>query len=478
MRRGVALVVLVLTGCPRLERPHPRLAEATSPMHVTVRTLDLPDADCDTSVMSRVGCWVRPKRTGVTYVEVGASADEPLKTKGRREDLEVLELRSNTHVMLRAPQKRATIEFDPEWTSDGGPNRVAVSAGEDGVVLFVKDNVLTHAESGWDETSHAPRLPDGGLNWAALPRPPRELPSVDLDTMTADEIAAFAKEPDGLEALVEGLRLDISLDLELAHPENVERVWALADETQRAHLREEVLSAARQGLGRYLAFVAHHRELQDAELEAAMFEGLETPMLGLGTTLPSMALTHLPKLAGEVACRVIEAATLGADLEGGSLEDTSPQALALVARLKVSCPWVRPLLERARCRPELSCAPEESTAIFGLCSELQRKDAVETALSAQLAGNYEESAHVWAPALLEAARTQGPLPAEFGRRWERRTYHRKVSMDESGEPCVDDERLARWLCELPLDVTRSTLGECRLEVDDQKATVTVTPVAH
>ena len=76
-----------LAACGK-ERPDPRLAEVTSPLHVTVRTVDAPISQtCTGTTFEQLKCvTTRAERVGCVYVELGPAADAPDKSKqpGRR----------------------------------------------------------------------------------------------------------------------------------------------------------------------------------------------------------------------------------------------------------------------------------------------------------------------------------------------------------------------------------------------------------
>ena len=188
---GVAVVSL---GCTRKDRPHARVAELTTPVHVTVRTIDFPDktACVGGNPLERLKCWVTPARVGATYVEVGPAADLPMVTTGDVDsDLNRLIGRSDTRTLLNRPVKKVKLVPDP-----GSPERVVVDCGETGMVVFLRGDSLSDMHLLWDEMAGAPRLPNGELDWAHVPRPPR--PPFDLVSTSKAELEALAKTDDGL----------------------------------------------------------------------------------------------------------------------------------------------------------------------------------------------------------------------------------------------------------------------------------------
>ncbi|MEW5739313.1 MAG: hypothetical protein AB1938_10330 [Myxococcota bacterium] len=205
------------------------------------------------------------------------------------------------------------------------------------------------------------------------------------------------------------------------------------------------------------------------------------------------------------------------------LESADP-ALIAIARFRTPCPWVRLALEREPCNVDYRCTPSgliETSAQ----AESERQEAEDKALErgeelpstipqhplctpeqvgrvvkAWIPGwlsqeplelddvNFPEDLTSPPPGalLLAAAYAQGPLPADVLHRNARRLYRiddrsPPVAEDDGSDPSacqLVDQGLSdppELACRVPADLSRLRLGGCRIEIDDAKKVIRLTP---
>jgi len=173
-------------------------------------------------------------------------------------------------------------------------------------------------------------------------------------------------------------------------------------------------------------------------------------------------------------CQMHSGSDVGANLDEGGTPSTS--ALALIARQKLKCPWVLPWLTRLQCDGRLTCVEamelDDRERRAPLCTPEQVEATVNEMfheLEDELtASNDFVAEDHFSELLLGAAAAQAPLPAAFVRRTQRRDY--------SGVEPPECKNLylpiGAWVCMLPVELTVSTQGRCRMTIDDAKKQLT------
>jgi hypothetical protein len=275
------------------------------------------------------------------------------------------------------------------------------------------------------------------------------------------------------------------------------------------------------------------RELQPPGFADTLVKNLERRLAEgrahFESTAPALeALLHLGDArAGTLACEWLGAffsRRLGATSDGpqewGVLRMAVP-ALVAVARFRTACPWVGLALEWNPCDADYRCTPsglvetsDRAMKERALAEEAAR-DRQEAASSElqnplctpqQLADTVTRWTPWWLAAktldgedvprtdteppfgalLLAAAYAQGPLPAAFLKRNSRRFYQ---VVDRSPSPrenqkmvtptCglgeqgfVDPQELA---CQVPPTLARLPVAGCRIEIDDARKVIRLTP---
>jgi hypothetical protein len=503
VRRRLALLPLLLAACAQ-ERTHPRLAELTSPVHITVRNVDAPEEkDCSkaASWSDRLSCWTASaSRRGCTYASVGEAADLPIAFTGpaQASHCQSQVLRPGVALLTRGPRKNARLFVD------GSNSRVVVSFDDEGWVLFLDKGRLVTEEQLWDDSlvpvrtsatpppgKTRPLLPDGSPDWSRVPTLLSHLDAVRFDLTDAQLDALMRSDPDPQthlrDALVRGGRL--MLDVEA-----FDRALARLDEPRK----KGVVDSLREGVvdGNSLAmdwFRKHPR--YEREYEEALLEALRNGALFEPETLEEVARRAPAGLAAATCGLLEEQWHEGAtDAEGLTFERVSVP-LALTARLKLKCPWVVPLLESAMCDGTLRCVPppgDDDPLPAGDLAEQQRPLCSDADQAAALARAFRsptdeeleddrlpiDALDDWGPLLLAAARVQGPLPAKVVARNERRSWKWKFvpppgEEDGADNTCLDLD-LARWVCLLPDGIAISTQAGCRLDLDARARTITFT----
>lgn len=497
MTRPLLLCLAVTSlACSKKDRPHPRVAELTTPVHVTVRTIDFPDktACVGGGPLERLKCWVTPVRVGATYVEVGPAADLPMVTTGDLDsDLDGLIGRSDTRTLLNRPVKKVKLLPDP-----ASPERVVIDCGETGMVLFLVGSSLSEMRLVWDELASAPRLPNGELDWARVPRPPP--PPLDLVTTSEAELEALAKTGEGLAQIEAAVNTWVSVDGDLDDA-NFIAAYRLLPADVQGDLELQFIESVAAGSTAALNWFERHPERQTPAYTDALFRSLEYNSWEAPELLRAIVRLKPPHLVDK-ACARVEEAYFGKETEwDGYLSETALGALALLVHEKAKCPWVLPLLEQVTCNNALSCLPIDADVTAqdedgkpragkGLCTASERAASFQRLFTPpkpseepleDLDLSPDEPALEWGPILLMAAEVQGPLPADFLKRAGRRSYlpvFNAPSNEEELDTCRDlyDVTPAQWACELPANITVSTRFGCRMEVDDVKKTLKLTSV--
>ncbi|MGV3620328.1 MAG: hypothetical protein ACO1OB_05910 [Archangium sp.] len=264
-------------------------------------------------------------------------------------------------------------------------------------------------------------------------------------------------------------------------PEHLEwaRIVTRLDDAGRTQLRAVMLRLLETGnadaLGWLEADTSVSKERLIDAIDMALRNRDDSPQL-------FDALFRLePSRAAALACGVVQDMTVD---DMGSDEGTGT-ALALIAKYKVKCPWVMPLLEATPCDPELrreSLENEDDTnGDLPLATEKEKALALKMKFThvSDLQDDEEAFAtddhEAWL--LLAAADAQGPYPESFVKRNARRTYRRinRFVGNTFDDPCLRTATPpAEWACRMPLSLTTMEHGGCRLDVDDAARTLTLT----
>lgn len=499
---AATLAALTLAACDK-PRADPRLAEVSAPVHLTVRVIDRPrEVDCSGELGPD---WVKCKlsrsdREGCVYLEAGEAADKPelLPPADARNATRcwALEGRSGVHVLTRAPHRRAKIHLEPP-SPGAHEQRVVIDLGEAGHLLFLREGRVFALQTLWSSEAGR-RFPAGAEpDWAKVPSMLGVLEVVFFVVSDEELDRLLAETPDGVKVLEAAVHRGLATVFAV---EDLDRVLARLPAAARRDVRDALLEHVRanDNASAWDWFAAHpeeqHRDFVDAVTEAATLDVMEPTLM---TTLERLA----PERLGEVACHALEMAWLDGN-EGYADFSQTKVALALIARHKLPCPWVRPLLTLAQCNEALRCdAHPDDGRVAPLCDEAAQARALEQALAppeldvetppddASVAPadggaplSVEEQLmldeQAWGPLLLAAARQQGPLPADFALREARFTYAVRYTVPDAQEdldPCRSaPEEPSAWACRLPATITRSRRDDCALVIDDAKKTVTLT----
>jgi hypothetical protein len=482
-RAGAVALVLALCACGK-ERPDPRLAEVTSPVHVTVRVIDAPvERECVGTTFEQVSCLVsRAERQGCVYVEVGASADEPSRNKApdarRCALLELPGLLGGRTVLVNQPGRKATLFVEP------GGERVLVELGESLHALYLRQARLQLVKRLWETPATRPATlfqPDGALNWSHIPPFLSVMPSGDVINLSERELDTLVTQTPGGRAALKQAVLSAVAVTDTLGPS-----WDLAfsklDPRDRAEVREALVLDVATGNERALSWFLHRPGDQKADfidaLDHAVSSNSLDPSVGLLALLP-----FAPKRAELLACEVLEQSwhdNTGTESYGFIPPD--PVALAVIAAQRSKCPWVLPLLEQHPCDWELQCDPDiDDQKETPLCTPAQSAVAIERTLHPKPITLDEDEADPpsWGPLLLAAVLVQGPLPPAFKAAHDRRLYALTYGSrgPEEDDPCRGAiETPPDWACRLPPAVTSSSWEGCRLVLDDATRTPTVTPL--
>ncbi|MDP1823290.1 MAG: hypothetical protein Q8L48_08615 [Archangium sp.] len=479
-RAGAAALVLALVACGR-ERPDPRLAEVTAPLHVTVRVIDAPVARaCVGTTLEQVSCLMsRAERQGCVYVEVGEAADVPVRSKAP-EPLRcmILELPGERAVLVNQPGRKATLFVEP------GGERVVVDLGDSLHALYLRQGRLRLTRQVWEGPATRPGTlfhPDGALNWSHIPPFLSVMSSLDLIGLSDGDLEALlAQTPGGKATLKQAL-------VAMTDEANTLGVsWSLVlsklEPADRAEVRDALVREVSSGNDGALKWFLQRPEEQKPDFVEALDHALASSSIDASVGLLAL-LPLAPSRAEQLACELIERSWHeNTGTESYGFVPPEPVALAVIASRRSKCPWVLPLLERNPCDWELQCDPDvDDEKETPLCTPAQRAAAVERTLHPKPGSldEDEDEPPSWGPVLLAAVEVQGPLPAAIAAAHDRRLYalSYRFKGPEEDDPCrTAPEEPADWACRLPLAVTTSSWESCRLVVDDAKKTLTVTPL--
>jgi len=349
----------------------------------------------------------------------------------------------------------------------------------------------------WDELSGAPRLPNGELDWARVPRPPP--PPLDLVSTSAEALEALAKTAEGLAQIEAAVNTWVSVDGDLDDATFI-AAYALLPRDVQSDLELQFVESVAAGSTAAMTWFERHPERQTPAYTDALLRALEYNAWQAPELLRAIVRLKPPGLVDK-ACARVEESFFGREGEwDGILSENAYGALALLAHEKAKCPWVMPLLEQVTCNNALSClsidadlTPQDDDgkprAGKGLCTASERQLVWKRLFTPPNADAEEpledlefgEPGIDWGPMLLSAAETQGPLPADFLKRTARRAYlpvFRAPSQEDDADTCRDlyDVTPTQWACELPGHIPTSTRFGCRMAVDDLTKTRTPTPV--
>ncbi|MGV3620327.1 MAG: hypothetical protein ACO1OB_05905 [Archangium sp.] len=499
--RSTTLMMLLVTlscGCQR-ERNDPRVVEVTTPAHVTVRVIDVPEPlDC-----GAIGDWkaqlkcriTRAPRTGCTYVEVGSVADAPLRrtTPLARSSCT---LPADRVKLIEMPVKRVRLEFDDAGT------RGAVLFNDDAWVLYLHDGELVEARyrgaapeadvSAAEARDDVPMLrverpvtTDAGIDWSLVAPMLSVIPSNASRFTDAELDAEFQRTIDAQRFFNAGLANALETRRLTPSSDDWSRMAKRLDDAGRQEVRDTLLTMLEHGDEEALTWA----EADEAIPRQALIDALETGLEELQYASPVLieALFRLqPEVAAPLACKQLEDHELNQLYDGDDYSELTT-ALALIARYKVPCPWVVPMLMRVQCSAELRRMPtktdDDTLGDLALATEQEKARALELIFTSP--GDYTgddedflaDGNHTgWL--LIAAAEAQGPLPDELLRRNARRTYRviNHFKGDVLDDPCRNSEQPpAEWACRMPPSLTRLTREHCALELDDAARTMTLAP---
>lgn len=508
--KQLALAVLLLVGCAREKKEDPLLAEVKSPLHVTVRAVEAnAPRQCfqRPTLIQKLKCPLEPAhRVGCTYVEIGHVADSPLESDTPRwqrcAELASL-LGGVTRVMLSpSGARRAQIWVEP------GEKRIALMVEQTPIVLLLKDGSI-YATIRPDPV---PGILDarGEVDWSRAGGLIEALPQLEFDVTNEAIDAALANDPDGLAKLARVMHEDDGASV-LA-PAWL-HAWSLLDPVQRRALEPPLRDAALGGNEAALAWFVVHPEMRDADWTNGIAKRVRAgdDMAG---PLTLLAKDH-PEFAGQLACeRLAISWESERQYVDQGFDDLSSIAVpaAIIARLKVKCPWATAVLQQHECESALHC-PDDGP----LCDEAAQAVVVQSLTLApdgarlplvpkvkvdpfdfpvdeygetiepeeeeeEQDDSVEESEEErlrssgWGPALLAAARVQAPLPADLVMRSQRRAYAQTVVRPDAGADfCTEASTvLADWVCEIPSAAKESVSNGCRVNLDDTRRSATFT----
>lgn len=532
------LVTALAAGCgERKRRAGPTdfvAAEVTTPLHVSVRVYEQDvKPECTETGFARYRCFFQSELVGCTVLALG---EPPAEAMALSED--ALQLACNaprtagTQLLVSSapePARGMQLFVDPEGTRvvwRAGPDKpTALFYVLDGELIASPDNATTPPPS-------AP-TPQWTPDWARIPPLAARAEGLLHDARPAQLPTLFSllRERRGDAGLGEALALSLSN----ADSEPWRDAFGALRPEGRAVWNASIVKALEEDPGTEIL----DRLMEDPDLRPPKFADLLARVIEAELASGWSDSENVPQLvdallalgdarAGPLACDWLEqavSATLVSEGDGMpwdyELESASP-ALVAVARQKTPCPWVKVALDRDPCNLDYRCtkaglvetsdeameaedtaaseaaergAPEPPVLPQNpLCSPAQAKRLADTVKPPwYLPGEDEDDAEElvsYVPVstlLLAAGHAQPALPADFVRRNERRLY--RVDDRSRGDAGTADEDAfsrcdfsdqvyaepAEIACRVPASLTRLTLSGCRVDIDDARRVITVTP---
>jgi hypothetical protein len=486
------LVLLVLSTSCAQERTHPRIADVTTPLHVSVRVVDVEvPKQCDQPNFSdKVSCYFsKSAREGCTYVSVGEAADLPIAFTGAAtvSHCDFQRMRSGAAVLSRVPKKAARLFFD------AGNGRAVVHLGDEGWLLFLRGGRLVTEEQVWNEGMKGPARPllaDDTPDWSRMPTLLSHLDAVNFDLASPEFDALMKSDPMPEQHLRDALIRGGRLLLDVAAFDRAMKRLSEADQRQ---VVDALAMSVRDGDTLALDWFKSHPQYEKT-LGEALLGGLRDGSMA-DAALLSELLRLDPKGLDDAACETLESSwhdRLENGYYDGPTEAVSASLVVIVTH-KVKCPWVLPLLEQSMCSTELRCGKPESEetewnplrdAQKPLCTDAEQALAIKrNTVPPKDDANEDEYTQYedWGPLLLAAAKAQGPLPPLVVQRNARRLYTWKFTTrggkertEEDGDydACRTAEAAPdRWVCMLPLNISSSHRNGCHLVIDDARRSV-------
>lgn len=527
---------LALAGCG--ERKHPDgpltvvAAEVHAPVYAAVKVHELDvKPECTETGLKRFSCFFQSELRGCAVLEVGR---EPLAPpEGFDDPLELLCDRGTFPYRVTVadqplPVRGIQLEVDPLGT------RVAWRAAPDKnwEIFYVLDGQLL--QSSTRAVTAASGSSDSAPDWARVPTLADQA-SLLVGSAQSGQLAkllAIIRDEEG-EA---GLARALANTMHLAEEAPWRAAFASLGSGGRTTWNAEAAEALQEDpAGPALELLMTHARLRpdgfadllagtaELELDSGAVDGMV-----LGNLAQALLELGDPR-AGPLACGWLEqsvsASLLGVE-EGLPFDlaiEEGAEALQAIARQKTACPWVRVALERDPCNLDYRCTPaglvetsdEAMAAEDRAAEEAAERGEEEPPLSPQRAlcgatvvtrladamkppwylppeAEEDEDALLDPPIvapgtlLLAAGYAQGPLPPDFLKRNQRRLY---TVVDRSPKPGAEGELdpsacqlldqsfsdAAEIACRVPVNLTRVTLSGCRIEIDDARKTITLTP---
>lgn len=530
------LAGLALAACG--ERKHPDgpltvvAAEVHAPVYAAVKVFELDvKPECTETGLKRFSCFFQSELRGCAVLEVGR---EPLpRPEGFEDPLELLCDRGIfPHRVTVAdqplPVRGIQLEVDPQGT------RAAWRAGPDKTweIFYVLDGQLL--QSSTRAVTAASGSTGNAPDWARVPTLAEQASALvsTAQSHQLPKLTALIREEEG-EA---GVARALARTMHYAGEPPWRAAFASLGGKGRATWASEAAEALQEDpTGPALELLMTHAELRPDGFADLLAQAAEEE-LDLGATdglligNVSQALLELGDArAGAIACGWLEqsvsASLLGVE-EGLPFDlaiEEGAEALQAIVRQKVACPWVRVALERDPCNLDYRCTPaglvetsdEALAADDRAAEEAAERGEEEPLLSPQRAlcgaavvtrladsmkppwylppeSEDDEDALIDLPivapgtVLLAAGYAQGPLPADFLKRNQRRLYTvvdrtpkqgSEDDLDPSACQLLDQSFSdpAEIACRVPVNLTRLTLSGCRIEIDDARKTITLTP---
>ena len=531
------LVTAVAAGCgERKGRRGPAnfiAAEVTTPLHVSVRVYEEDvKPECTETGFARYRCFFQSELVGCTVLELG---DEPAEASPLTED--ELQLACNvpraggSRLLLSSapePARGMQLFVDPEGT------RIAWRAGADkaAALFYVLDGELIASPDNATATPPPAPMPAWTPDWARIPPLAARAEGLLRDARPSQLPTLFSlmRERRGEAGLGKALVLSIGnadsdpwRDAFSALRPEGRAVWNAAivkalEEDPGSEILDRLMENPDLRPPRFADLLA---KVVEAELAAGWLDSENVPQL------VDALLALGDARAGPLACGWLEqavSATLVSEGDGMPYDyelESSSSALVAVARQKTPCPWVKLALDRDPCNLDYRCTKAgfvetsdeameaEDTAASEaaergdpeppvlpqnpLCSPAQATRLTDTVKPPwYLPGEEEDDEEElvsYVPVstlLLAAGHAQTALPADFVRKNERRLY--RVDDRSRGDAGVEDEDFslcdfsdqvyaepAEIACRVPVTLNRLTLSGCRIDIDDARRVITVTP---
>lgn len=493
--RAALAVLLLFCACSEERKRDPVVAKAELPVKLTVRKHDVRyKPPCEETGFNVYKCWLaKPEHTGCIYLDVGEPFDDPSHENPCENNRE-------NRLLLASPPAELDFEVDPAGFRFAWRVEATWSVGYLWNGRLIRSGGLIPPTLNLEEAlapgrKRAPLPSLGG----ALPTLVKATGPIDWSALKSFDDALpdlyFQAQMDAQEGMLARLRKlggeDAVVKMLTEHFGIVQPGWEAAFETLESPQQRKVAVAAEKALfddgnEEAMDWFDEHPELAPPDLERRLTARAKDALPRGELEVTQRWLTrgfrkHNPEV-GAIACQLLEAEDLintWGQGEGGYYDAT---AYAVISASHTQCAEVTRSLGSNPCDSSFRCTHDEDSTetldieLAPLCN------ASDIAKVRRVLEDDDDPPEEYEQAArLGALLAQGPLPRAFVLSDARRSYQLlrpDAGGDEGYASVCSAERpdVSRFLCAIRPEQTHFTVSGCKVEIDDEKKTVRLTPL--